>query len=871
MKWTGLNELREEFLKFFESKGHKVFESAPLVPIDDDSLLLINSGMAPLKKYFTGALKVDGNRATSCQRCIRTPDIERVGKTSRHGTYFEMLGNFSFGDYFKKEATSWAYEFITDKLNLPLDRLWFSIYLDDDEAFDIWTKHVGVPADRIVRLGKEDNFWEIGTGPCGPCSEIYFDRGIEAGCGKESCAVGCDCDRFVEFWNLVFTQFDSDGAGNYTPLAKPNIDTGMGLERLACIMQGVDNLFEVDTMAKIMGHICKIAEIEYKKDEKKDVSLRVITDHIRSATFLIGDGVLPSNEGRGYVLRRLIRRAARHGRLLGIVKPFLYEVSKTVIEENKEAYKETASKAEYIEKVIKIEEEKFAKTVTGGLDMLRDIMDKLSKDGKVTISGDIAFKIYDTFGLPYDLVDEIAQEQGFEIDKEKFYSLMEEQRNRARENRKGASDAGWVEEIDISAFNAETTFIGYHRLECETKILDIINKGKLVSTATAGEHVAITLENSPFYVEGGGQVGDIGYIEGATARLRVIDTKKMGPINCCLCEIESGEIEDGEIVIAKVDKTRRAAIAKNHTAAHMLQAALRQVLGSHVHQAGSYVDEQRLRFDFTHFSAMTADEIVKVEEIVNNAIVAATAVTSIEMPHEEAVQKGAIALFSEKYGDIVRVVEIDGMSVEFCGGTHIDNTAKAGVFKIISESSVASGVRRIEATTGLSVLKMLNELEEKVNETADVLHANNADDLLPKAKQTVAENKNLSKELESLRAKLATSDLSDILANKKTVGKVSFVSAVLKGDANSLKMLADAIKERDSGIVIAVATSENILVAAGSDAVAAGIKSGDILKEIVKVTGGRGGGRAESAMGGVGDINKWNDGILAAEKFIEAI
>ncbi|MEG2597023.1 MAG: alanine--tRNA ligase, partial [Oscillospiraceae bacterium] len=704
MKWTGLNDLREIFLTFFESKGHTRLPSAPLIPQEDKSLLLINSGMAPLKKYFLGQATPPNTRVTTCQKCIRTPDIERVGKTARHGTYFEMLGNFSFGDYFKNEATAWAWEFMTEVLELPIDKLWISIYEEDDETFDVWTKKIGIPPERIVRLGKEDNFWEHGAGPCGPCSEIYFDRGPEHGCGSPDCKVGCECDRFVEFWNLVFSQFDHDGNGHYERMKKPNIDTGMGLERLACIMQGVDNLFEVDTIQNIMKHISEIAHVTYKQNEKTDVSLRVITDHIRSTTFMIADGVSPSNEGRGYVLRRLLRRAARHGRLLNVYEPFLYKIVDTVAEENKSAYPELAEKASYIKKVVKNEEESFNNTIGKGMDMLMQLIDQSSTNAIRTLSGAEAFKLYDTYGFPVDLTQEIVAEKGIGVDIEEFEEYMREQRERARKSHREKAGSSWNAET-LELPNVTTKFVGYEGLTAESKIEALLVDGKPASIATFDQDVVIVLNQTPFYTESGGQVSDKGILECLHGVVRIKEMKKMPSGQTVhIGYVKEGTVSDGEQVFAKVDENRRKSIMRNHTAAHLLQAALRHVLGDHVHQAGQLVTKKALRFDFTHFESVSIEQIREIETTINQKIMECVSVLNYETDIAAAKEKGAMALFSEKYGSRVRVVEIGDYSMELCGGTHVRNTGELGLFKIVSESSVAAGVRRIEAITGIGFL-----------------------------------------------------------------------------------------------------------------------------------------------------------------------
>ncbi|MBO4343962.1 MAG: alanine--tRNA ligase, partial [Clostridia bacterium] len=698
MKWTGLNELREKYLSFFESKGHLRLKSFSLVPNNDKSLLLINSGMAPMKKYFTGEVTPPRNRVTTCQKCIRTPDLDRVGITARHGTYFEMLGNFSFGDYFKKEAITWAWEFLTETLEMPKDLLWPSVYEKDDEAYDLWKNMIGIPEERIVRLGKEDNFWEHGSGPCGPCSEIYFDRGEKYGCGSPDCKPGCDCDRYMEIWNNVFSQFNNDGKGNYTELAHKNIDTGMGLERLACVMQGVDNMFEVDTIRRILDKVCEVANKTYGANEKDDISIRVITDHIRSSVFMISDGILPSNEGRGYVLRRIIRRAARHSKLLGINHAFLSDLSEVVIQENKAGYPELSEKKDYIQKIISVEEEKFDSTIDTGLNILSGYMEEANNNGSKTISGEDVFKLYDTFGFPIDLTREIAHEKGIQIDEDKFLELMKEQKERARNAR--ANLSGWsnASKTFLSSL-PKTEFAGYTENSCKCKVLAIIDEDKELDEISEGEF-SLILDKTPFYAESGGQVGDSGTVTTDKATVTVIDTKKTDGVFIHICRMESGTLCVGDMAEAQIDVKRRKAIARNHSSAHLLQAALREVLGTHVEQAGSYVDENYVRFDFTHFSAMTKEELASVEEKVNEQILNALDVNTIETDVDSAKKMGAMALFGEKYGDTVRVVKMGDYSIELCGGTHVDNTAKLGLFKIISESSVAAGVRRIFGITG---------------------------------------------------------------------------------------------------------------------------------------------------------------------------
>ncbi len=871
MEWTGLNELREKYLSFFESKGHLRLQSFSLIPKDDNSLLLINSGMAPMKKYFTGEVTPPRKRVTTCQKCIRTPDIERVGITARHGTYFEMLGNFSFGDYFKHEATAWAWEFCTKVLQMPVDKLWVTIYTDDDEAFEIWTKEVGVAPSHIVRLGKEDNFWEHGSGPCGPCSEIYFDRGEQYGCGSPTCGVGCDCDRYVEFWNVVFSQFNSDGKGNYPPMEHPNIDTGMGLERLACIMQGVDNLFLVDTVQNIMKHICRIADVKYGEDPKKDISLRVITDHIRSTTFMIGDGVMPSNEGRGYVLRRLLRRAARHGRLLGITHTFLAQVAGTVIDENKNAYPELDEKRAMITKLIGVEEESFAKTIDQGLQLLSSYIDN---SGNKVFSGADAFRLNDTYGFPIDLTKEIVAEHGMTVDEEEFKRLMLEQRERARAARKNAGADAWEGESDLLDGVPETEFLGYGRFETSAKVIDIIRDGERVQSATAGDEVTLVLDRTAFYAESGGQVGDTGSIESADAMIEVKDTTKNHAKNYLHhVVVTAGQISVNEEVKASVDQERRLAVMRNHTSAHLLQAALRRVLGDHVEQAGQLVNEKHVRFDFTHFSALTKEELQKVEQLVNQVILSGTDVESREMPIEEAKKLGAMALFGEKYGNIVRVVTVDDFSREFCGGIHIDNTAKIGLFKIVSESSVAAGVRRIEGVTGTGVLDLLNRTVGEIDEAAAALKLNNSSELVQKTVQFAAELKEKDKTIEMLNSKLAGVQIDGLIAGAKKVGGVQVITAVFPGtEPDALRALCAKARDHASNMVAVFAGTRegkaNIAACVAKEAMAAGVNAGQIVRAVAQLAGGNGGGRADSAMAGAKDLSKLDSALAEVEKIV---
>lgn len=873
MQWTGLNELREKFLSFYESKGHLRLKSFPLIPHNDNSLLLINSGMAPMKKYFTGEVTPPRKRVTTCQKCIRTPDIERVGKTARHGTYFEMLGNFSFGDYFKHEATAWAWEFCTKVLELPTDRIWISIYENDDEAKDIWVNEVGVDASHIVRLGKEDNFWEHGSGPCGPCSELYFDRGEKYGCGKPTCGVGCDCDRFVEFWNLVFTQFDNDGHDNYTPLDHPNIDTGMGLERLACIMQGVDNLFEVDTVQNIMKHISKIAGVHYGDNEKTDVSLRVITDHIRSTTFMVGDGVMPSNEGRGYVLRRLLRRAARHGRLLGINRPFLSEVCDTVINENKTAYPELVEKRDFIKKLIANEEESFNKTIDQGLSLLNDMIDQIEDK---TMSGEAAFKLYDTFGFPLDLTKDILEEQGIGVNENEFMQLMTEQRERARNARKKADSESWASDGTQLDGVAATEFVGYTDFEAKTEIEAIVTEGEQASEALVGEKAMIALKATPFYAQSGGQVGDTGLISTDDAVFEVTDTVKNAEgVYLHKGVVKEGKFTVGDKVEAKIDSERRLDIMRNHTAAHLLQNALRQVLGTHVEQAGQLVDNNRLRFDFTHFSAMTSEEIIEVEKLMNRTIMAVVPVTMEEMPIEKAKEKGAMALFGEKYGDTVRVVTA-GESVELCGGTHVSNTGMIGLVHIISEGSVASGVRRIEAVTGHGVMEYIMTQKMIIGKACEAFKAGNPNELVGKVEQAVSELREKQNQVDALQSKLAAQRAKALLNETKEICGIKYVAAALTNvSPDALRKMCDQIKDAKSDIVAVIAGiyedkgTVTFCACCGKDAVKKGAHAGNLVREVAKVAGGSGGGRPDSAMAGGKDITKVDEALLIVDDVLE--
>lgn len=875
MQWQGLNELREKYLSFFESKNHTRLSSFSLVPQGDKSLLLINSGMAPLKKYFLGQAVPPNVRVTTCQKCIRTPDIERVGQTARHGTYFEMLGNFSFGDYFKREAISWAWEFFTKELEMPVDKLHISVFEDDDEAYDIWTKEIGVDPSHMVHLGREDNFWEHGSGPCGPCSEIYFDRGEDKGCGKSTCGVGCECDRYVEVWNLVFSQFDSDGNGHYAEMEHKNIDTGMGLERLACVIQGVDNLFEVDTVQNIMKHVCDIAGIKYHQDEKTDVALRVITDHIRSTTFMVGDGILPSNEGRGYVLRRLLRRASRYGRLIGISEPFLYKVCETVIAENKVAYPELEEKKNYICKIIGKEEESFAKTIDNGFALLMQVLDKMETEsvGKV-VSGEDVFKLSDTYGFPIDLTMEIAAERGFEIDREGFNLLVNEQRQKARADYLAKAGSSWADNsIHIDA--ESTVFTGYKSFKETSKIVAIYKEQDFSETATEGDNVIIVLDKTPFYAESGGQVGDCGTISTPDSNFVVQTTSKTEDGHYLhIGAVDEGTLHVGDSVTASINKDIRENTMRNHTAAHLLQAALREVLGDHVHQAGQLVTSEHCRFDFSHFSAMTVEELAKVESFVNKKILEAIPVITQELPIEEARKLGAMALFGEKYGDVVRVVSVGDYSVEFCGGTHVSNTSNLGLFRILSESSVASGVRRIEAVTGLGVLKLLDTYKYSIINSAKALKLGNIAELAERCGAMTAELKEKDRQIEELNQKLSDTKMAAIFDNAVIVNGVKVVSAMLTGSTPQiLRKMGDSIKVMEEPVIVVLAgvTGEkgNFLCACSKSAQNMGAHAGKIIQRIAAITGGKGGGRPDNAMAGIGKTYMIDEALLALENIVK--
>ena len=879
MQWTGLNELREKYLHFFEGKGHLRLGSFPLVPKDDPSLLLINSGMAPMKKWFLGQEEPPRHRVTTCQKCIRTPDIERVGITARHGCFFEMLGNFSFQDYFKKKVIPWAWEFLTKELEIPADRLYISVYQDDDEAYDIWTKSVGIPEDHMVRLGKEDNFWEHGSGPCGPCSEIYFDRGLKYGCGKPTCGVGCDCDRFMEIWNLVFSQYDSDGKGTYALLPKPNIDTGMGLERLAVVMQDVDNLFEVDTVAAVLHHVERISGKQYGANEKDDISIRVITDHIRATVFMASDGILPSNEGRGYVMRRLLRRAARHGRMLGIDHPFLTDLVDTVIISSEVGYPELREHESYIKKVIGTEEERFYKTIDSGMNILNGMIQHLHETHKKILSGLDVFKLNDTFGFPLDLTKEIAAEAGLGIDEAAFHVEMTRQRERARAERLAKDISGWSEDL-FGELNAEPTeFDGYDVLKETAKVLALSDGEELNDAVSTDyeerENVLVVLDRTPFYAEMGGQVADHGYLTSGTANLKVNQVKKTPKgFYVHTCTLLDGTIRVGDTVTAAVDEQRRASICRNHTATHLMQKALREVLGEHVHQAGSYQDDKITRFDFTHFNAVTPEELVEVEKRVNEKIFAALPVTIQNLPIEEAKKMGAMALFGEKYGKVVRVVDAGGWSVEFCGGTHVKNTAQIGCFKILSEASVAAGIRRIEATTGYGVLNLLDDRTAELANTAVALKANNMKDVAARAQAVTAELKEANKQLEIAKAKLASSQIDGLFQNAVEVDGVRIVTVYLNGTTpDTLRSMMDKLRDKEPNAVGALIGTDGskttLAVGVGKNALARGLKAGALVKQIAAIAGGNGGGKPDFAMAGIRDTSKIDDALNAVESIVK--
>ena len=874
--YYGLNELREMFLSYFESKGHLRLPSFSLIPpANDKSLLLINSGMAPMKTWFTREEEPPRNRVTTCQKCIRTGDIENIGKTDRHGTYFEMLGNFSFGDYFKKEAIPFCWEFLTEVVGLEKDRLYPSIYLDDDEAFEIWNKVIGIPAEKIFRFGKADNFWEHGAGPCGPCSEVYYDRGPEHGCGKPGCTVGCDCDRYIEVWNNVFSQFVNDGEGNYTEMKNKNIDTGMGLERLACVVQNVNSLFDVDTVMNITNKVSEITNAHYGESHKTDVSLRVITDHIRSSVMMICDGVLPSNEGRGYVLRRLLRRAARHGKLLGVDKPFLYEVVDTVVHENEFAYPDLREKQAYITKVIRTEEENFAKTIDGGMKIFDQLLADHKAKGETVFSGADAFKLYDTYGFPIDLTAEMVEDEGMTLDREGFDHEMEEQRVRARKAREALGDLGWAG-IEFGSDMPATEFVGYdHTSIADAKVLALVVENELAEAVMPGVEAIVVLDKTPFYAEMGGQVADHGVITAGDARFEVTNVlKNKGGKFMHYGKVLSGQFRVGDTVTASIDVDRRKAIMRAHSATHLLDAALTKVLGDHVHQAGSLVEPDRLRFDFTHFEAITPEQLSEIDRLVNDAILEGYPVVTEVLPIEEAKKKGAVAMFGEKYGDVVRVVEMGDFSMEFCGGTHLDNTAKAGPFRIKSEASIASGVRRIEATVGKLTLETVNRNQQVLFHAAQMMKTNPGE-LENKIDQQLNEMKEMRHALEKFKAEASLGEARQFLMSAKEVGGLKVLTATRSGmDANALRQMGDFLRDKEPNVV-AVLSSVNgekitFLAVCGPEAVKKGIKAGDLVKNVCAICGGKGGGKPDSAMGGGSDLLKLDDALASVDDFVAA-
>ena len=873
--YHGLNELREMFLKFFETKDHLRLPSFSLVPQNDKSILLINAGMTPMKPWFKGEEEPPRKRVCPCQKCIRTGDIDNVGKTARHGTYFEMLGNFSFGDYFKHEAIAWSWEFLTSPewVGLEADRLYPSVFLEDDEAWNIWHDEIGIPEEKIFRFGKEDNFWEHGSGPCGPCSEIYYDRGEEFGCGKPDCTVGCDCDRYIEVWNNVFSQFDNDGHNNYTELKQKNIDTGMGLERLACVCQNVNSLFDVDTVMNITNKVSELTGAHYGESQKRDVSLRVITDHIRSATFMICDGILPSNEGRGYVLRRLLRRAARHGKLLGVNDPFLFEVVDTVVHENECQYADLREKQAYITKVIRTEEENFARTIDGGMKIFSELLQEHKAKNEKVFSGADAFKLYDTFGFPIDLTIEMAADEGLTVDEEAFQTLMQEQKVRAREARKALGDLGWAG-VDLGKEIPATEFVGYDRSVTDGKILAIVADGEVRDAIVAGADAIVVLDQTTMYAEMGGQVADHGTIKCGDAVFTVNDVQKnKGGKYLHYGKLESGELKVGDVATVAIDDGRRDAIRRAHTATHLLQSTLEKVLGDHVHQAGSLVEPDHLRFDFTHFSAVTNEEMAKINALFEECTLSGETVETLVLPIEEAKKLGATALFGEKYGDTVRVVKMGDISMEFCGGTHLNNTAKVGAFRITGESSVASGVRRIEMITGTAVRQMMDDTDRTMAQVADTIKAAGAADILRRTQQLMEELKEEKRVIEQYKAKESAGGADDMIRSAKEIGGVKVVTRKLsEGDANALRQLGDVLRDKDDAIVAAMVLQNGakitIQVVCGKEAVKKGIKAGDIIKSVAPIMGGKGGGKPDSAMGGGSDASKIDEALAAVEAFV---
>ena len=870
----GVNELREMFLSFFESKGHLRLPSFSLIPQNDASLLLINSGMAPMKPYFTGEVEPPRHRVCTCQKCIRTGDIENIGKTARHGTYFEMLGNFSFGDYFKREAIHWSWEFLTEVVGLDKERLYPSIYENDDEAFDIWNKEIGIAPERIFRFGKEDNFWEHGSGPCGPCSEIYYDRGEKYGCGKPGCTVGCDCDRYMEVWNNVFSQFNNDGQGNYTELSQKNIDTGMGLERLAVVCQDVNSLFDVDTVMNITNKVTELTGASYGQSVKMDVSLRVITDHIRASTFMIADGVLPSNEGRGYVLRRLLRRAARHGKLLGVNHPFLYQVVETVVHENEGHYGYLRERAAYITKVVKVEEENFARTIDGGMRIFSEMLADHKAKGETEFSGADAFKLYDTYGFPIDLTLEMVADEDMTLDQKAFAQLMQEQKVRAREARKALGDLAWAG-IDLGLDNTPTHFVGYEQNECQAKVLAVCVGDEVSGSIAGGEDGIIVLDQTPFYAEMGGQVADHGVISVGDCCFQVNNVQKdKGSKYLHHGKMVKGSLKVDDVVTASIDVERRKAIMRAHSATHLLQKALTTVLGDHVHQAGSLVEPDYLRFDFTHYSALTQEELAKVNAIVQDSILEGYAIDIQEMPIEDAKKLGATALFSEKYGSVVRVVNMGGYSIEFCGGTHLDNTAKVGAFELISEGSVASGVRRIEAVTGKACMARMEAGQAALTEASSKLKVK-PEELAAKIQTNLDEIKELKRQIEQYKAKDAAGEVDRLLLTAKEIGSIKVLTAKIPGaDANKLRQMGDMLRDKESKIVGVLSTvngdKPSFLAICGKDAVAKSIKAGELVKLVCSTCGGSGGGKPDSAMGGGKDVGKLEEALARVAEFVSS-
>ena len=868
----GVNELREMFLSFFESKGHLRLSSFSLIPQNDASLLLINSGMAPMKPYFKGEVEPPHRRVCTCQKCIRTGDIENIGKTARHGTYFEMLGNFSFGDYFKKEAIAWSWEFLTKVVGLDENRLYPSIYEEDEEAFEIWNKEIGIPAERIFRFGKGDNFWEHGSGPCGPCSEIYYDRGEKYGCGKPDCTVGCDCDRYMEVWNNVFSQFNNDGNGNYTELAQKNIDTGMGLERLAVVCQDVDSLFDVDTVMNITNKVTELTGASYGRSVKMDVSLRVITDHIRASTFMIADGVLPSNEGRGYVLRRLLRRAARHGKLLGVNTPFLYQVVETVVHENESHYTYLRERADYITKVVKVEEENFARTIDGGMRIFAEMLAEHKAKGETEFSGADAFKLYDTYGFPVDLTIEMVADEDMTLNQKEFADLMQEQKIRAREARKALGDLAWAG-IDLGLDNMPTTFVGYTENNCHAKVLAVVVGDEVAGSIAGGETGILVLDKTPFYAEMGGQVADQGVILLGDSRFQVTNVQKdKGGKYLHYGNMVTGSIKVEDEVLASIDVNRRKAIMRAHSATHLLHKALQTVLGDHVHQAGSYVEPDHLRFDFTHYSAMTMEEMAKVNMLVQEAILEGYSINTREMPIDEAKAMGAMALFSEKYGDTVRVVNMGNYSIELCGGTHLDNTAKVGPFRLESECSVASGVRRIEAITGKAFLNKMEKAQNILVEAAGKFKAKPAD-LAARIQAQLDEVKELKRTIETFKARETAGEIDRILFGSHNVGDLHVLTAMIpNADTAKLRQMGDMLRDKDSSVVAVLATVNDdkitFLSVCGKDANAKGIKAGELVKQVCCCCGGSGGGKPDSAMGGGKDVTKVDNALALVDDFV---